>query len=131
MKSTFAAASCLKNCRECNDRLWKYCRWPSAARVSIASEDLPLPLGPVNTTSWSRGIVKSIFFRLCVFAPTIRIRSDFSMNRESKIYGSNSERSIYPVTSINKPGKHREFHPGNQNPSSFFAHSLMKSERDV
>src|ERR1700722_8582827 len=37
--------------------------------VSKASEDLPEPERPVNTTSLSRGIVRSIFFRLCSRAP--------------------------------------------------------------
>src|SRR6516164_10014039 len=37
--------------------------------VSKASEDLPEPESPVKTTSWSRGISTSIFFRLCSRAP--------------------------------------------------------------
>src|SRR6185437_7769008 len=41
--------------------------------VSKASEDLPEPDRPVNTTSLSRGISKSMFFRLCSRAPRMVI----------------------------------------------------------
>src|ERR1700730_3444283 len=41
--------------------------------VSKASEDLPEPESPVNTTSLSRGIVRSMFLRLCSRAPRIFI----------------------------------------------------------
>src|SRR6202035_629851 len=37
--------------------------------VSKASEDLPEPERPVNTTSLSRGMVRSTFLRLCSRAP--------------------------------------------------------------
>src|SRR5919204_2971976 len=37
--------------------------------VSNASEDLPEPLRPVSTVSWSRGISTSTFFRLFSLAP--------------------------------------------------------------
>src|SRR6202162_532359 len=37
--------------------------------VSNASDDLPEPDRPVNTTSWSRGIDTSTFLRLCSRAP--------------------------------------------------------------
>src|SRR5271156_2215980 len=37
--------------------------------VSKASEDWPEPERPVKTTSLSRGIVRSTFFRLCSRAP--------------------------------------------------------------
>src|SRR5687768_15512676 len=43
--------------------------------VSKASEDLPEPLSPVMTTSWSRGISTSMFFRLCARAPRTTMRS--------------------------------------------------------
>src|ERR1700686_5167891 len=39
--------------------------------VSKASDDLPDPESPVNTTSLSRGIVSVTFFRLCSRAPRI------------------------------------------------------------
>src|SRR3982750_1572424 len=39
--------------------------------VSNASEDLPEPDSPVNTTSLSRGISTSTFLRLCSRAPRI------------------------------------------------------------
>src|SRR5262249_15442061 len=41
--------------------------------VSKASEDLPQPDSPVNTTRWSRGISTSMFLRLCSRAPRIAI----------------------------------------------------------
>src|SRR5207237_862002 len=41
--------------------------------VSKASDDLPEPDSPVNTTSLSRGISTSMFFRLCSRAPRIVI----------------------------------------------------------
>src|SRR5215471_8632381 len=41
--------------------------------VSKASEDLPEPESPVNTTSWSRGISTSMSLRLCSRAPRIAI----------------------------------------------------------
>src|SRR6185437_3438949 len=41
--------------------------------VSKASEDLPEPERPVNTTSLSRGISRSTFLRLCSRAPRIVI----------------------------------------------------------
>src|SRR5258708_3736694 len=41
--------------------------------VSKASEDLPEPESPVNTTRWSRGISRSTFLRLCSRAPRIEI----------------------------------------------------------
>src|SRR6266850_1029388 len=43
--------------------------------VSNASEDLPEPDSPVITTSWSRGISRSTFLRLCSRAPRMTIRS--------------------------------------------------------
>src|ERR1700687_348685 len=41
--------------------------------VSKASDDLPEPDSPVNTTSRSRGISRSTFLRLCSRAPRIVI----------------------------------------------------------
>src|SRR5919201_3342260 len=43
--------------------------------VSNASDDLPDPLRPVNTTRRSRGIERVTFFRLCSRAPRMVIRS--------------------------------------------------------
>src|SRR4030095_8430597 len=43
--------------------------------VSNASDDLPEPDSPVITTSWSRGISRSTFLRLCSRAPRMTIRS--------------------------------------------------------
>src|SRR6185369_11771518 len=41
--------------------------------VSKASEDLPEPDRPVNTTRLSRGMATSMFFRLCSRAPRMVI----------------------------------------------------------
>src|SRR3990170_820109 len=41
--------------------------------VSKASDDLPEPESPVITTSRSRGMSRSTFFRLCSRAPRIEI----------------------------------------------------------
>src|SRR5262245_49887940 len=41
--------------------------------VSKASEDLPEPDSPVNTTSLSRGMSRSMFLRLCSRAPRMEI----------------------------------------------------------
>ena len=35
----------------------------------LSKEDLPDPLSPVMTTSWSRGMMRSMFLRLCSRAP--------------------------------------------------------------
>src|ERR1039457_1312817 len=43
--------------------------------VSKASDDLPLPLRPVTTTSLSRGICSVRFLRLCSRAPPILMNS--------------------------------------------------------
>src|SRR5437899_6067554 len=43
--------------------------------VSKASGDFPEPDTPVITTSWSRGISRSMFLRLCSRAPRMTIRS--------------------------------------------------------
>src|SRR5690554_5662552 len=52
--------------------------------VSNAREDLPLPLIPVITTSWLRGNVTSIFFRLCSRAPMTSICSCPILSRDLK-----------------------------------------------
>src|SRR3954469_1451085 len=46
--------------------------------VSNASEDLPLPLIPVITTSLFFGIEMSMFLRLCSLAPNTSINSSVS-----------------------------------------------------
>src|SRR5262245_33147370 len=48
-------------------------RCPSAYNVSNANDDFPDPLTPVTTTSLSRGISTSTFFRLFSRAPRISI----------------------------------------------------------
>src|SRR5215213_9739303 len=47
----------------------RYRRWASAYRVPKASDDLPDPDTPVNTTRASRGMSTSTPFRLWVRAP--------------------------------------------------------------
>src|SRR5258708_6518812 len=51
--------------------------------VSKASEDLPDPLGPVNTTILPRGRLTLTFFRLCCRAPTTMRRSTAIANHAS------------------------------------------------
>src|SRR3990167_5745954 len=43
--------------------------------VSNAKEDFPDPESPVKTTNFSRGIYKSMFFKLCSLAPLTLITS--------------------------------------------------------
>ena len=43
--------------------------------VSKARLDFPLPESPVNTTSFSRGISRSMFLRLFSLAPFIKMLS--------------------------------------------------------
>ena len=52
-----------------------YCRCPSATNVSNASELLPEPLGPVMTTSLSRGMSRLMFLRLWTRTPRRRMAS--------------------------------------------------------
>src|SRR6185369_7604543 len=52
--------------------------------VSKASEDLPEPDRPVNTTSWSRGMSTSTFFRLCSRAPRIAITRESGFLRSKR-----------------------------------------------
>src|SRR5580692_2841049 len=73
MKSTSGFCIWSRNCRAYAERLSTYLRWPSAYRVSNASEDFPDPLMPVITTSFSRGISSVRFLRLCWRAPVILI----------------------------------------------------------
>jgi hypothetical protein len=55
--------------------------------VSKAKLDFPEPESPVMTTNLCRGIATSIFFRLCNFAPLIRMCSfGLSFERSSGIY---------------------------------------------
>src|SRR5258707_15833324 len=84
--------------------------------VSKASEDLPEPDRPVNTTSWSRGMATSTFLRLCSRAPRmviwrasgadLAVRSAFSLSGtcESKVneYGPPNGGPLGPA------GRHKE-----------------------
>ena len=56
-----------------------YFRWPSAKMVSKASELLPEPERPVMTTSRSRGMLTSMFLRLCSLAPWTRMQGSSAM----------------------------------------------------
>ena len=69
MKSTSGRSTWPRNCRAYADSDSTYRRWPSAKIVSNASDDLPLPDSPVNTTSASRGISTDTSRRLCTRAP--------------------------------------------------------------
>jgi hypothetical protein len=57
--------------------------------VSKASEDLPDPDRPVNTTSESRGRSTSIFFRLCSRAPRIAMMRRSDAGRDGFLFESN------------------------------------------
>src|SRR3954470_9198201 len=89
--------------------------------VSKASEDLPEPDSPVNTTSLSRGISTSTFLRLCSRAPRIVIARRFDPTfccwrfalitssilvvlRESKSARSRLDRHASPGTGIGADG---------------------------
>src|SRR5436190_8869011 len=62
--------------------------------VSKASEDLPEPDSPVNTTSRSRGISTSMFFRLCSRAPRM------VMAREEAALGWRLARSTSSISAF-------------------------------
>src|SRR4030081_1834117 len=55
--------------------------------VSKARDDLPEPDKPLNTTSWSRGISRSTFLRLCSRAPRIEITR---LSRRGRLLSNNS-----------------------------------------
>src|SRR4051812_7987931 len=78
-----------------------YLRWPSAKIVSNASVDLPLPLRPVMTTSWSRGISTEMFLRLCSRAP--RMRMDFWVIACRVQYGRGAARVLTASRAANGP----------------------------
>ena len=59
-------------------------RWPSAKMTSKASDDFPEPLNPVTTTSFSRGISRCRFLRLCWRAPLILITCAGILTRNVK-----------------------------------------------
>src|ERR1700760_1815570 len=69
MKSTSGLSICPRNWRAYAESDSTYRRWPSAKIVSNASEDFLEPDRPVKTTSESRGISRSTFFRLWTRAP--------------------------------------------------------------
>ena len=79
--------------------LSKYCLCPSANNVSNANELLPLPLGPVMTTSFRRGNSRETFFRLWVRAPWIRIGTETGLIESSSIW--NLTRTDLPLKSRN------------------------------
>src|SRR5690348_10072523 len=69
MKSTSGLSIWPRNWRAYDDSDSTYRRWPSAKIVSNASDDLPDPDRPVNTTSASLGMDMSTFRKLCSRAP--------------------------------------------------------------
>src|ERR1700674_2136291 len=82
--------------------------------VSKASEDLPEPESPVNTTSLSRGIDSVTFFRLCSRAPRIVIWSVGMENLQLFLLSCNGKRSagggnepavpsVYPADGHHRP----------------------------
>ena len=73
MESTSGLFILPRNWRAYDERLSANLLWPSANRVSNASEDLPEPEIPVITTSFPRGISTEMFFRLFTLAPVIEI----------------------------------------------------------
>src|SRR3954454_2552319 len=75
MKSTSGLSIWPRNCRAYADSDSTYRRCPSAKIVSNASEDLPDPDSPVNTTSASRGSSMDTSLRLCSRAPRTISRS--------------------------------------------------------
>src|SRR3989338_3280139 len=75
MESTSGFSICEMNCRAYALRLSTYLRCPSAKIVSKASVDLPDPERPVITVSLFRGMLTSIFLRLCILAPLTVILS--------------------------------------------------------
>src|SRR4029079_7361402 len=77
MSSTSGTDIWLTKPRAYGDTDSRYLRCASAYNVPNASDDLPEPETPVNTTSASRGISTSTFLRLCSRAP--RTRTNRSM----------------------------------------------------
>src|SRR5437764_10317042 len=83
MKSTSGLSIWPRNCRAYADRDSTYLRWPSAKIVSNASDDLPEPDRPVNTTREPLGSSRETSFRLCSRAPRTISRSLTSPSRGS------------------------------------------------
>src|SRR6185503_2177192 len=69
--------------------------------VSNASEDLPEPDRPVITINWSRGRSRSMFLRLCVRAPRMRMvsieRREEVMRRGKNCTIPNSPGQLLPL----------------------------------
>ena len=79
--STSGRSSPPINCLAYAEKLSKYLRCPSAYIVSNANDDLPLPLSPVMTTSWFRGMLTSMFLRLWTRLPNTSIVSGSAIER--------------------------------------------------
>src|SRR3990167_8176435 len=83
--------------------------------VSNAREDFPEPLRPVMTTSWSRGISRSMDLRLCSRAPRMTIRS---LAIEALFYRLRAPRAAAGDPEDRGPGGHRDGgRIGQQNPA--------------
>ncbi len=72
IESTWGTPACSNSRRAYGATDSRYRRWASAKIVPNASDDLPEPETPVNTTSASRGTSTSTSFRLCSRAPRTR-----------------------------------------------------------
>src|ERR1035438_10507304 len=80
--------------------------------VSKASDDLPLPLRPVTTTSLSRGICNVRFLRLCSRAPPILMNSllmavNFSICRKMETTPSPPESKAVVARTLKRISKPR------------------------
>src|SRR6266404_5259088 len=73
MLSTCGLSIRSKNCRAYGEKVSIYLRWPSANKVSKASELFPEPLKPVMTINCLSGRSRSKFFRLLWRTPFRRI----------------------------------------------------------
>src|SRR5947208_15227986 len=82
--------------------------------VSKASEDLPEPERPVNTTRRSRGISRSMFLRLCSRAPRMAITRAPSIDTRRRLWSKRSfMRSVGAIISA----RPRRSHQRGQEPS--------------
>src|SRR6266581_99461 len=93
--------------------------------VSKASEDLPAPERPVNTTRRSRGISRSMFLRLCWRAPRMAITRAPSVDTCRRLWSKRSfMRSVGAIISA----RPRRSHWRGQG-AQFYAHEPPWGER--
>src|ERR1700756_5067381 len=72
--------------------------------VSKASEDLPEPERPVNTTSLSRGISTSMFLRLCSRAPRMVIARKLDADCWRRAFRISSITILWAILSLEDLG---------------------------